>query len=834
MSSRAGKGGTGFTIVELLVVIAVIGILAGIAIISFGSWKSATVANQLKSDLANAASAMERDRNFGAGYPLSLPSDFNSSDGINIVYAFGDAKSYCLNGSADGTSSTYHIDNQSGTKGAEDGLCPVASSIPGATTGFALGTISNTSIAFSWSSMASVTFTLQCSTDSAFVSNVVQRDSLSGTSGTITGLNPLTTYFCRQRAVNSNGPGNWSSTLTATTNALATPGSPVATAVSGTRIDFSWGAVSGATYYVVQISDTASFNTVLYQWPPVTVTSLYATDREINTRYYFRVRAVNADTSAESSWATANATTMNVSGSAPIATSIDGYFTTAPDGYLLEDGSAVSRTTYSALFAAIGTTYGAGNGSTTFNLPDSRGRATVNLSSTDSEFDVLGEKFGTKAHQLTITEMPSHTHIQNAHNHNNGGANPYVTAGGSGVNVFAAGGSAFGFRYNTTTPSPNTTATNQNTGNNESHNNIQPSIVKRSAIKYTGVDPTAAQLAPGTSLNGYWSVAPTGYLIENGSAVSRTTYSDLFSAVSTTYGAGNGSTTFNLPDSRGKVGVNLNASDAEFDTLGAIYGEKAHQLTLAEMPSHTHVQNAHNHNGGFANPYVTDGSIGSVSVSSLGGSAFGYVLRPQPNTVATNQNTGGDGEHNEIQPSIVKLSVIKHSAASTGLADVPVGSSVASYAASIPSGYLYENGSAVSRTTYAALFATIGTTYGAGNGSTTFNIPDSRGRVAVNINASDAEFDVMGEKFGTKTHLVDIGEMPSHTHIQNAHNHNSGIVYISDGNFGGTQTMTANGTSYGFRLGAQPNVAATNQNTGGGGAHNNIQPSIVKRYMIRF
>ncbi len=47
--------------------------------------------------------------------------------------------------------------------------------------------------------------------------------------------------------------------------------------------------------------------------------------------------------------------------------------TTAPDGYLACDGSAVSRTTYSALFAAIGEVWGAGNGSTTFNVPDLRG-----------------------------------------------------------------------------------------------------------------------------------------------------------------------------------------------------------------------------------------------------------------------------------------------------------------------------------------------------------------------------------------------------------------------------------------------------------------------------
>ena len=51
--------------------------------------------------------------------------------------------------------------------------------------------------------------------------------------------------------------------------------------------------------------------------------------------------------------------------------------------------------------------------------------------------------------------------------------------------------------------------------------------------------------------------------------------------------------------------------------------------------------------------------------------------------------------------------------------------------ASIPSGWLSANGQAVSRTTYAALFAKIGTTYGVGNGTTTFNLPDGRGRALI-------------------------------------------------------------------------------------------------------
>lgn len=58
---------------------------------------------------------------------------------------------------------------------------------------------------------------------------------------------------------------------------------------------------------------------------------------------------------------------------APISSIIEGRFASAPAGYLIEDGSCISRTTFAPLFGVIGTTYGSCDGSTTFGLPDSRG-----------------------------------------------------------------------------------------------------------------------------------------------------------------------------------------------------------------------------------------------------------------------------------------------------------------------------------------------------------------------------------------------------------------------------------------------------------------------------
>jgi hypothetical protein len=94
----------------------------------------------------------------------------------------------------------------------------------------------------------------------------------------------------------------------------------------------------------------------------------------------------------------------------------------APPGWLLSSGQAISRTTYALLFLAIGTTYGAGDGATTFNLPDTRGVAIFGIDPTSisptngkiiNNVPLLGSGGGSETVTLDITQIPSHTHTYN-------------------------------------------------------------------------------------------------------------------------------------------------------------------------------------------------------------------------------------------------------------------------------------------------------------------------------------------------------------------------------------------------------------------------------------
>lgn len=177
----------------------------------------------------------------------------------------------------------------------------------------------------------------------------------------------------------------------------------------------------------------------------------------------------------------------------------------------------------------------------------------------------------------------------------------------------------------------------------------------------------------------------------------------------------------------------------------------------------------------------------------------------------------------------------------------PIGSRIGYTSTSAPnSRWLLGAGQAVSRTTYSAYFSLVGTNYGVGDGSTTFNMPDYRGRTAVGLDnlggssadrITDANADSlnntgMGDEDITLTgtsdgHSLSISEMPSHNH--------TGTYY---------QSSAAAGTGVAYANTANPAATSSVPSQGGGAAHShgvtlnsatgdNLSPSIAEAVIIR-
>lgn len=137
---------------------------------------------------------------------------------------------------------------------------------------------------------------------------------------------------------------------------------------------------------------------------------------------------------------------------------------------------------------------------------------------------------------------------------------------------------------------------------------------------------------------------PDNWFICEGQAISRTEYSELFKVIGTTYGTGDGITTFNLPNLKGRVPVGKDSSDSDFDTLGKTGGKKTHTLTKEEMPSHQHELSLAD--------YGTDHCSAVKWETTTTGGKFKYSYDML-------QAIGGDQPHNNLQPYIVTNFIVK-------------------------------------------------------------------------------------------------------------------------------------------------------------------------------
>jgi len=372
-------------------------------------------------------------------------------------------------------------------------------------------------------------------------------------------------------------------------------------------------------------------------------------------------------------------------------------------------------------------------------------------------------------------------------------------------------------------------------------------------------------LPVGTIIPFAGATAPAGWLFCFGQNVSRTTYADLYATVTNSgatfpYGSGDGSTTFGLPDLRGRVPAGkddmggtaasrLTSGGAGITgtTLGASGGAETHTLTTAQMPAHGHT-------------FSVTGTVDGGAAANFGSN---YTVGARTTFSGTTANAGGGGAHPITQPTIVTNYIIKAVAdAVTSLAvslsgsaggvlagsypnpsfapitntcvTQPVGT-INPYAgsdATVPAGWLFCGGQAVSRSTYADLFAVVSTTYGAGDGSTTFNVPDLRGRVlagkddmggtaASRLTAAGSGITgtTLGAAGGTQTHTLTTAQMPSHSH-----------QFIPKyGGSAGTGVNMAS-PSFGNAYGLDTSYIGA---TGGDGAHQNTQPTIVTNYIIK-
>jgi len=174
----------------------------------------------------------------------------------------------------------------------------------------------------------------------------------------------------------------------------------------------------------------------------------------------------------------------------------------------------------------------------------------------------------------------------------------------------------------------------------------------------------------------------------------------------------------------------------------------------------------------------------------------------------------------------------------TGIEGIPTATIVPWSSASVPSGFLECNGAAVSRSTYAALFAIVGTTYGAGDGASTFNLPDLQDNVAIGKSGTKALASTGGAN--TVTSTGNVGGSTANATLSTAQlaSHSHSVPTIKNPTTGGSQTRSENAGG--------SNSAINTNNTGSGQGHSHnmsatftgdatsvVQPYLTIIYIIK-
>jgi prepilin-type N-terminal cleavage/methylation domain-containing protein len=187
---------SGFTLVEMMVVVAVLGILISLTAFSYNGWQSGIVKRQIQSDLSILASAMQSAKNFGSGYPTSIPNTFKGSGDLTFEYIGGNSSGYCIEARSNKISSiVYNIktDSVAAASGNCDSVYALAAPAP------TMASATSSSMVISWPAVAGAsTYRVQFGTSSP-----TGPTSCTSSPCTISGLTASTQYKVKVTAISA-------------------------------------------------------------------------------------------------------------------------------------------------------------------------------------------------------------------------------------------------------------------------------------------------------------------------------------------------------------------------------------------------------------------------------------------------------------------------------------------------------------------------------------------------------------------------------------------------------------------------------------------------------
>lgn len=318
----------GFTLVELVVVIAVIGILAAITLIGFSRYQADGRDARRASSVAAITEALEKYYDANGEYPscsqvtaiasvvttttlqglsakvlVAPQADSGTTNsiqcGVTLTINGVDFFSYTGDGSTACNGSISCLNYSISYKNEGNGTITTVNSRRNtalATSGSAVlstGTIGFTTTGFSWTAVQNATnYTLQVGTTSTFVGGTYTEYPVTSSTTTIaTSLSPATNYWARVRPTNAVGDGQWSNVMPFATLNIAAPVVTTAS-ISNSQINVSWGAVTNADTYTLQYSTNPGMSS------PIAITGITGTTQPLTglatgTTYYIQVRGVS-------------------------------------------------------------------------------------------------------------------------------------------------------------------------------------------------------------------------------------------------------------------------------------------------------------------------------------------------------------------------------------------------------------------------------------------------------------------------------------------------------------------------------------------------------------